>query len=360
MLLKDVLVVDDEPLMREALGLSLSREFKVTKASSGEEALELSDRQVFPVVVLDLRMEGLDGIATLKKLRQRNAHQKIVILTAHQSMDSAIEAINLGAHGYLTKPCDFHELRSVLSKAHDLYFEEQVRMEELRKRLMAMHDDLFSVLCHEFNTPLNGIIGFSSILKDELEDKDQSRMAGYIKRSAEDLHGVFVEILDHVNSKLPASSEEKDSFALVELANYLDSKRERWNREFELIGATWQSDQLLRGSYHLLTAILSKLILASSAESGPAMIDLCLISNQLVFKFTQLDLESRFGSLEDPNIIFSPYSTSRSTRRRFDSGVGLHMATSRNLAETAGMELVAKKNESGLIDVELKVNVVDG
>ncbi|WPJ96660.1 response regulator [Coraliomargarita algicola] len=359
MLLKNVLVVDDEPLMREALDLSLRSEFKVVKASSGAEALELSEQQDFPVVVLDLRMEGLDGIATLKKLRQKNAHQKIIILTAHQSMDSAIQAINLGAHGYMTKPCNFHELKSLLSKAHDRYYEEQMRTEELRKRLLEMHDDLFSLLCHEFNTPLNGIIGFSSILKEELQDEENKRMAGFIEDSAENLHSVFVEILDHVQSKLPAPAEAKDSFALVDLSNYLDSKREDWKREFELIGKIWLSEQLLHGSFHSMTAILSKLILASCPVTAPLQIKAEKLSNQIVFHFTNLDLESRFGFLDDANTVFSPYSTSKFARRSFDSGVGLHLATAKNLAETAGMKLVAKKNESGLIDIDLLADFAD-
>jgi CheY-like chemotaxis protein len=359
MLLKDVLVVDDEPLMREALDLSLRGEFKVVKACSGAEALELSKHHVFPVVVLDLRMEGLDGIATLKKLRERNKHQKIIILTAHQSMDSAIKAINLGAHGYMTKPCDFHELKSVLSKAHDRYFEEQLRTDELRKRLIEMNDDLFSLLCHEFNTPFNGIIGFSSILREELEDEENKRMAGFIEDSAENLHSVFVEILDHVQSKLPAQPEVKDSFALVDLTNYLESKREDLKREFELLGDIWSSGQLLRGSFNSMTAILSKLILASRPTIGPAQISAHILSNQIVFNFTNLDLESRFGFLDDPDTVFSPYNNSQSARRSFDSGVGLHLATSKNLAETAGMDLVAQKNESGLIEIVLKAYIAN-
>lgn len=357
MLLKNVLVVDDEPLMREALDLSLRSEFKVVKASSGAEALELSELHDFPVVVLDLRMEGLDGIATLKKLRQKNAHQKIIILTAHQSMDSAIKAINLGAHGYMTKPCDFNELKSLLSKAHDRYYEEQMRTEELRTRLMEMHDDLFSLLCHEFNTPLNGIIGFSSILREELEDEENKRMASFIEDSAENLHSVFVEILDHVQSKLPAQPEPKSSFAMGDLTNYLESKREDWKREFELVGKAWLEELLVRGSFHSMTAIISKLILASCPVTAPLQISAQSCAKQIVFNFTNLDLESRFGFLDDPNTVFSPYSTSKFARRSFDSGVGLHLATSKNLAETAGMELLAKKNESGLIDIDLKVDI---
>ncbi|MDQ8194090.1 response regulator [Coraliomargarita sp. SDUM461004] len=357
MLLKDVLVVDDESLMREALELSLRDEFRVVKACSGAEALELSEQQVFPVVVLDLRMEGLDGIATLKKLRQKDAHQKVVILTAHQSMDSAIEAINLGAHSYMTKPCNFRELRSVLSQAHDRYFEEQLRTEELRKRLLEMHDDLFSLLCHEFNTPLNGIIGFSSILEDELQDKENKHMAGLIKNSAEDLHGVFVEILDHVQSKLPAQPEVKDSFTLLELNQYLNSKREEWRREFVLAGKDWQGQQSVRGSFHSIKAILSKLILASCPENAPARINVQMLNKQLIFNVTNLNLESRFGILEDPDTVFSPYTTSKFARRSFDSGVGLHLATSKNLAETAGMELITTRNENGLIDIRLSADI---
>lgn len=357
MVLKDVLVVDDESLMRDALELSLQGEFKVVKACSGSEAIALSEKKTFPVVVLDLRMEGLDGIATLKQLRQKNIHQKIVILTAHQSLDSAIQAINLGAHNYMTKPCDFRELREVLSKAHDRYYEEMARTEELRKRLMEMHDDFFSVLCHEFNTPLNGIIGFASILKDELDDEGQKRMAGFIERSAENLHGVFVEILDHIQSKLPVRSGPINTFSLAALTDFLNSKRETWDRDFQLLGDDWHNDELLEAPYHTLTVIFSKLILASNPSFGQARIHLQRLDNQLKFKFSNLDLESHVGSLSDPDKIFSPYIASNSTRRRFDSGLGLNLATSKNLADTAGMQLSARKDDSGLIEISLMVDL---
>ena len=358
--LKDVLVVDDEPLVRDTLELSLHPEFRVVKAASGQEALDLAERQTFPVVVLDLRMEGLDGIATLKRLRRQNAFQKVVILTAHQSMESAIEAVNLGAHGYLTKPCDFGELRNLLSEAHERYFAEQERMEACRERMLRPHDDFFSVLCHEFNTPLNGIIGFASVLKDELEDDEKSRMAAFIEETAGDLHQVFLEILDYINSKVPGQQKDHATFSGSELAKWLGERRNSQGGDFLLEGHFWQSEERLDGPFHSLGAILSKSVMAGGCSGDkPARIVADRRRRQLVFTLQDLDLESRFGEPENPEVIFSPYATPTSTRRRFNTGIGLHLATCRNLADTVGIHLEARRAPGSGIQILVTAEVAD-
>lgn len=355
---KDVLVVDDEPLMRDALELSLRSEFRVAKARSGMEALEIAEDRTFPVVVLDLRMDGLDGIATLKRLRRRDAFQKIVILTAHQSMESAIEAVNSGAYGYLTKPCNFSQLRSVLSEAHHRYFEEQERLEACRERLLAMHDDFFSVLCHEFNTPLNGIIGFSSALKEELEDEDKARLAGFIEDTATDLHRVFLEILDYINSKAPAQRPPHAPFTGPDIAGWLHEKRRSSGIDYTLVGDFWSDARELKGPFHPICAILSKVIEAGqNAESGPARIFGKREAGQVVFTLGHLDLESRYGSPDNLESLFSPYATPSSVRRRFDTGIGLNLPTCRNIADTVGIALSADRGADDRIEIQVTAEV---
>lgn len=359
MKLKNVLVVDDEPLMRDTLELGLRSEFRVVKARSGMEALEFVDKETFPVVVLDLRMEGLDGIATLKHLRHRDACQKIVILTAHQSMDTAIEAVNLGAHGYFTKPCDLKKLKGVLSEAHDRYYAEQQRLDEFRQRLLTMHDDFFAVLCHEFNTPLNGIIGFASILKEELEDKERGRMAGFIEDTAKDLHETFMEILDYINSKAPGEHLANEPFSPQDLEQKLDASRYSAKVNYEFVGDFWTSGDCFVGPLYSLSAILANSVLAGvPGNDPPVQIYGSFSDGKITFRLINLDLESRFGTPDDLDAIFSPYTTSRAARRRFDPGVGLHLATSRNLADTEGIRLEARKNDDGRIDIYITAELL--
>src|SRR5690606_16591801 len=100
-----LLVVDDEVLVRELLEHVFSREFDVVTVNSGEEAIAKAKSELFPVVFRDLRMGGISGLQTLRVLRTLNRDQKVVILTAHNSTESAMHALNLGAFNYLAKPC---------------------------------------------------------------------------------------------------------------------------------------------------------------------------------------------------------------------------------------------------------------
>lgn len=358
---KDVLVVDDEPLMRDTLDLGLRGEFRVFKAASGREALKLAAQQNFPLVVLDLRMEGLDGIATLKRLRRRNPSQKIVILTAHQSMESAIEAVNSGAHGYLTKPCDLKELRGILSEAHDRYFAEQARMEASRERILELHDDFFSVLCHEFNTPLNGIINLASVLKEMLDDEGMRKMADAIESSANNLHQVFLEILDYISSKTNSDANPLLPFTGHDLTTWLNRNRDLLDIDYTLRGQFWTSERSFKGPFHSLRAIISKVIMAGGrSEQQMPQVLAHLSDEQLVIEISDLDIESRYGNLQDPESIFQPYSSPSSARNSFDTGVGLHFATCRNLAETAGINLRTLRLPGERIKIRISLELLAG
>jgi DNA-binding response OmpR family regulator len=120
-----ILVVDDEEGIRYFLERFLTREgFQVVTASSGEAALARLASAEFDVVLLDLKMKGIGGLDVLAELRQRWPTTSVIILTAHASLESAVEALRRGAHDYLFKPCrtlDLREsIRSGLIKRREL------------------------------------------------------------------------------------------------------------------------------------------------------------------------------------------------------------------------------------------------
>ncbi|NMC69117.1 MAG: sigma-54-dependent Fis family transcriptional regulator [Myxococcales bacterium] len=113
-----VLIVDDEPNMRRVLAALLEREpCDVLQAGDGLEALQVLDDNVVHVVVADLRMPNMDGIELLKKVVARDPNLPFVVLTAHGTVDTAVEAMKIGAFDFITKPFEKDELLAILRKA---------------------------------------------------------------------------------------------------------------------------------------------------------------------------------------------------------------------------------------------------
>ena len=106
-----VLLVDDEVVFTANMGkLLTNRGYKVTTANNGDAAIQALEKENFDVVVLDLKMPGMDGLVTLKEIKKLGLFTETLILTGHGSIDTALEAIKLGAYDYLTKPCEIEDL----------------------------------------------------------------------------------------------------------------------------------------------------------------------------------------------------------------------------------------------------------
>ena len=106
-----ILLVDDEEIFtRNMAKLLTTRGYKVTAVNSGDAAIRALEVQPVDVIVLDLKMPGLDGLSTLKEIQKLGLFTQTLMLTGHGSIDSALEAMKLGAYDYLTKPCEIDEL----------------------------------------------------------------------------------------------------------------------------------------------------------------------------------------------------------------------------------------------------------
>ncbi len=113
-----VLIVDDEPDFLETIVKRLrKRQVDATGVGSGEEALELLQGQSFDVVILDVRMPGMDGIETLKEIKRKSPLTEVIMLTGHASVESGVQGMQFGAFDYVVKPADFDELMEKVSQA---------------------------------------------------------------------------------------------------------------------------------------------------------------------------------------------------------------------------------------------------
>ncbi len=113
-----VLVVDDEAGIRELLAKTLAvAEYDVDLAPGGQDALERLHRDQYDLLITDLRMPGVDGLTLIREARRFMPQLPIIIITGYSTEASAIEAINLGVNGYLTKPFRVPKVLSVAAKA---------------------------------------------------------------------------------------------------------------------------------------------------------------------------------------------------------------------------------------------------
>jgi DNA-binding NtrC family response regulator len=112
------MVVDDEEDFRETLVSRLrKREIDTTAAESGEKAVELVGRFLFDVIVLDIRMPGIDGIAALREIKKLRPLVEVILLTGHATVESGIEGMRLGAFDYIIKPANFDALLEKINQA---------------------------------------------------------------------------------------------------------------------------------------------------------------------------------------------------------------------------------------------------
>jgi DNA-binding NtrC family response regulator len=127
---KRVLIVDDEPGVCESLKMTLKNQYEAAVAAGGEEALAFLDKERADVVLLDVLMPGMDGMEVLERIKGRWSEIPVVMLTATKTIKTAVEAMRLGAHDYVTKPFDVDELRVILKKATETgaLVEEVVRL----------------------------------------------------------------------------------------------------------------------------------------------------------------------------------------------------------------------------------------
>ena len=119
MAIASVLLVDDEVPFVEAMARRLKkRDVNIATSFSGLEALDvLSEDSSIEVVILDVKMPGMDGIETLSEIRKKFPLQEVIMLTGHATVETGIEGMKLGAFDYLMKPCDMDVLMEKVKEA---------------------------------------------------------------------------------------------------------------------------------------------------------------------------------------------------------------------------------------------------
>ncbi len=142
MIQASVLLVDDEVQFVETLAKRLAkRDIRVDAAYSGQEALEklaASGPTKTDVVILDVKMPGMDGLETLVRIKEEHPLIEVIMLTGHATVESAIEGMKRGAYDYLMKPCELDVLMKKLNAAAEKKREHEAKILEARANLISL------------------------------------------------------------------------------------------------------------------------------------------------------------------------------------------------------------------------------
>lgn len=200
----NILVVDDEMGPRESLKMILKPYYNVYTAERGGQAIEMLNQVPIDLVTVDLKMPGLSGTKVLESLKQHDPDIEAIIITGYGSMDTAVEGLRLGAFDYIAKPFDVNYILTLIRRA--------LERRNTRIKLKQLKSDFLANVSHELLTPLSVVIGFVSLLLDQLIgnlSEEQRKILERVYKNSEEL----LELIDNV---LWLTSLNAGAIALVE------------------------------------------------------------------------------------------------------------------------------------------------
>ena len=143
--MRRILIVDDEQKMRHILQIMLEqRGYTIDQAASAEEALRLLETYQYSMVITDLKMPGMDGMALIREIKKIDPDYPVIVLTAYGSIESAVEAMQAGAIDYITKP--FEEEKILLTVERSVRFSELVQERRIRREELAEFFDFQNIV----------------------------------------------------------------------------------------------------------------------------------------------------------------------------------------------------------------------
>ena len=183
-ILPTLLIVDDEEGPRHSLRMVFKKDFEVYAVENGDKALEYAKHHPISLAILDIRMAGKSGIDVLRGLKAIDPNIEIIMLTAYETIETARQALRLGACDYLSKPFDLSTIREAVTRALHLrrisdtvtdtsdrlkVLHDQLNDSSLKEEMARTTTEIYAGALHDINNPLTVITGYVEMLTLRLE-----------------------------------------------------------------------------------------------------------------------------------------------------------------------------------------------
>src|SRR2546430_7004289 len=178
-----LLIVDDEEGPRQSLRIVFKDDYNILLADNGNKAIELMKQHSVDAAVLDIRMSGMSGVELLGKLKEINPAVEVIMLTAYETIETARQALRLGACDYLTKPFDISTMRAAIANAMERHLvseeintnnqklyelQEELHNQKLQEEIVRTKGEIYASVIHDINGPLTIISGFIEIINQHI------------------------------------------------------------------------------------------------------------------------------------------------------------------------------------------------
>lgn len=343
-----LLLVDDEDDFRNTLAKRLIKKgISPMQAENGEKAIAILENKRVDVVVLDVKMPGMDGIEVLGYIKKKYPKTEVIFLTGHAATQDGVEGIKTGAFDYLSKPIEFEHLFGKIKQAHEKIKreEEKLKEAEFRKYMeeqmvtterLASLGTLAAGVAHEINNPLaiiNESAGWLKLILNKEEMAGMSRKQDFEK--ALNKIEIGVERAKRITSQLLGFAKKDDSvFAEVDLVELVEEavhlvKREATNKDIQIVreiapatGTIWSD------AYQFRQVLINLLTNAIHATAAGGRITIILEALGDTVKLTVRD-NGQGVPKENMKKIFEPFFSTKPP----GEGTGLGLFVTRGIVE---------------------------
>lgn len=227
-----VLVVDDEPGIRAGVSRILSKhsvsypfmdedcEFQCLEAATGEEAIDIIEKEMPDIVLLDNKLPGIKGLEVLEYIRMKNYDIMVAMITSYASLEIAVKATDDGAYDFIPKPFTPQELKASIDNITKQLFLKRITS-KMKQEGKQIRYQFLSVLSHELKAPLNAIEGYLSIMQEKKLGDEMENYMQMIERALDRVQGMrslIMDLLDFTRIRLEKKEDKIMKVNLRELA----------------------------------------------------------------------------------------------------------------------------------------------
>ncbi len=291
-----ILVVEDEEIIRMMFRQSFeSWGYQVDCAENGKEALEKCQKEEFHIVVTDLNMPVMDGMELLKKIKSRWPYIEVIVITGFATIESAIEAMKLGAHDFILKPVNFEHVQFTINKCYQRIRAqaENTELRELNRQLSLlneMKDKFIYITNHEIRTPLTIFKGYLEILDSMLQDADPElrEILEVLQSTADELNEIVDKMQELEALEKAQNSKKEEIVDLKKLISrvYKEMVKLFNSRNIVLKVYIDKNPLLYKGDYRQLLLVFRELLqnaLKFTPDGGKVIARLELKNNEIFY-----------------------------------------------------------------------------